>query len=55
VKKWACCNDHFIIKFGKNYEINGRFVTNLELQFKNKHGRMMEHKKKHNKKKKIKK
>jgi len=30
----------------KNYEINGRFVTNLEPHFKIEHGRMKEHKKK---------
>jgi len=30
----------------KNYEVNGRFVTNLELQFKIKHGRLKEYKEK---------
>jgi len=37
----------------KNYEINGRFVTNLEPQFKIKHNKMKEHKKRHTIGKKI--
>jgi len=31
----------------KNYEINGRFVTNLESKFNIKHGRVKEHKRRH--------
>jgi len=31
----------------RNYEINGRFVTNLEPKFKIKHGKVKEHKKRY--------
>jgi len=46
VRKWSCNSDHLALLNFKNYEINGRFVSNLEPQFKIELGRTKEHKKK---------